>query len=211
MAPSGSSWKFKAVNVLLIDTVQKEKSPMSPVNVGERIRQLRLDSGMSVRALATKTGFSPSLISQVEHSQVTPSIGSLERIAMALGVSLGKFFAEPEPSTVGLVRASARQTLTSTWSPVSVEALAPLDGSGMLEPVMITMAPGGRSGKYPAAPGGEKFALIFAGEVTLTLGDEVHVLRHGDAITFTPATEHQWDNTGAGPAQVVIVTRRVLP
>jgi len=184
---------------------------MSPVNVGERIRQLRLDSGMSVRALATKTGFSPSLISQVEHSQVTPSIGSLERIALALGVSLGKFFAEPEPSTVGLVRASARQKLTSTWSPVSVEALAPLDGSGTLEPVMITMEPGGRSGKYPAAPGGEKFALIFAGEVTLTLGDEVHVLRHGDAITFTAATEHQWDNTGAGPAQVVIVTRRVLP
>jgi transcriptional regulator with XRE-family HTH domain len=184
---------------------------MRPVNVGERIRQLRLGLGMSVRALATQAGFSPSLISQVEHGQVTPSIGSLERIAMALGVSLGKFFAEPAPSTVGLVRASARQKLTSTWSPVSVEALAPLVGVGTLEPVMLTMAPGGRSGKYPAAPGGEKFALIFAGEVTLTLGDEGHVLRHGDAITFTAATEHQWDNTGAGPAQVVIVTKRVLP
>ena len=65
---------------------------MSPVNVGERIRQLRLDLGMSVRTLATQTGFSPSLISQVEHSQVMPSIGSLERIALALGVSLGEFF-----------------------------------------------------------------------------------------------------------------------
>ena len=184
---------------------------MSPVNVGERIRQLRLGLGMSVRTLAAKTGFSPSLISQAENGQVTPSIGSLERIAMALGVSLSKFFAEPETSAVGLVRASARQKLTSTWSPVSIEALAPLDGSGMLEPVMITMAPGGRSGKYPAALGGEKFALIFEGEVTLTLGEKVYVLRHGDAITFTPANEHQWDNTGAGPAQVMIVTRRVLP
>jgi transcriptional regulator with XRE-family HTH domain len=184
---------------------------MRPVNVGGRIRQLRLGLGISMRTLATQTGFSPSLISQVEHGQVTPSIGSLERIAMTLGVSLGKFFAEPAPSTVGLVRASARPKLTSTWAPVSVEALAPLDGAGTLEPVMLTMAPGGRSGKYPAAPGGEKFALIFAGEVTLTLGDEVHVLRHGDAITFTPAAEHQWDNTGAGPAQVVIVMRRVLP
>ena len=66
---------------------------MSSVNVGGRIRQLRLGLGMSVRALAAKTGFSPSLISQAENGQVTPSIGSLERIAMALGVSLGKFFA----------------------------------------------------------------------------------------------------------------------
>jgi transcriptional regulator with XRE-family HTH domain len=184
---------------------------MSSVNVGERIRQLRLGLGMSVRTLATKTGFSPSLISQVERSQVTPSIGSLERIAMALGVSLGKFFAEPEPSTVRLVRASARQKLTSTWSPVSIEALAPLDGAGTLEPVMITMAPGGCSGKYPAAPGGERFALIFEGEVTLMLGDEALVLRQGDAITFPSATQHQWDNIGAGAAQVVIVTLRVLP
>ena len=112
---------------------------MSSVNVGERIRQLRLGLGMSVRALAAKTGFSPSLISQAENGQVTPSIGSLERIAMALGVSLGKFFAEPETSTVRLVRASLRPKLTSTWSPVSIEALAPLDEAGKLEPIMLTM------------------------------------------------------------------------
>ena len=133
---------------------------MNSVNVGERIRQLRLGLGMSVRALAAKTGFSPSLISQAENNQVTPSIGSLERIAMALGVSLGKFFAAPETSTVRLVRASLRPKLTSTWSPVSIEALSPLDKSGTLETIMLTLAPEGRSGKYPATPGRENFALI---------------------------------------------------
>jgi transcriptional regulator with XRE-family HTH domain len=184
---------------------------ISSVNVGARIRQLRLGLGMSVRTLATKTGFSPSLISQAEHSQVTPSIGSLERIALALGVSLGEFFAEPDRSPVVLVRASARQQLSSTWSPVSLEALGPVDGVGTLEPVMLTMGPGGCSGKYPAAPGREKFALIFTGEVTLTLGDEVYDLRRGDAITFTPALAYQWDNTGAERAQVVLVTLRVRP
>jgi len=184
---------------------------MSSVNVGERIRQLRLGLGISVRTLAAKTGFSPSLISQVENGQVTPSIGSLERIAMALGVSLGKFFAEPETSTVRLVRASVRPKLTSTWSPVSIEALAPLDEAGKLEPVMITMEPGGRSGKYPPAPGTEKFALVIKGEVTLTLGEEVYVLRKADAITFTPATPYQWTSTSAGPVQVLIVTVRVVP
>ena len=107
---------------------------MSHVNVGERIRQLRLGLGMSVRTLATKTGFSPSLISQVENGQVTPSIASLERIAMALGVSLGKFFAEPDARAVGLVRASARQKLTSTWSPVSIEALGPWMARGGWSP-----------------------------------------------------------------------------
>ena len=184
---------------------------MSPVNVGERIRQLRLGLGMSVRTLATQTGFSPSLISQVEHSQVMPSIGSLERIALALSVSLGVFFPVLEPSTVRVVRAEAREKLTSTWSPVAIEALAPLDGAGLWEPVMLSIAPGGCSGQYPAVPGGEKFAFICVGEATLTLGDAVYGLQQGDAITFLPATTYQWDNRGTVLAQVVCVTRRSLP
>jgi transcriptional regulator with XRE-family HTH domain len=183
---------------------------MSSVNVGERVRQLRLGQGMSVRNLAAKTGFSPSLISQVEHGQVTPSIGSLERIAMALGVGLGKFFSEPNTHVTGLVRASARQRLTSTWSPVSIEALGPMDGSGKLESVLMTMAPGGRSGKYPATDSAEKFAFIVEGEVTLTVGGEVHTLGTGDAITFAPADQHQWENSEAGIAQVIIVVGRFL-
>jgi transcriptional regulator with XRE-family HTH domain len=182
---------------------------MSPVNVGEHIRQLRIGLGLSVRTLATQTGFSPSLISQVERGRVMPSIGSLERIGMALGVSLGKFFAEP--SAMGVVRATARQRLTSTWSPVSIEALSPMDGTGRLEPLMLTLAPGGRSGQYPIAQSGEKFALILVGEVTLTLGDEVHVLGTGDAITFASTHPHQWENTGTGAAQVVLVSVRLLP
>jgi transcriptional regulator with XRE-family HTH domain len=181
---------------------------MSLVNVGKRIRQLRLGVGLSVRALAAETGFSPSLISQVERGHAMPSIGSLERIAMVLGVSLSTFFAEPETNAEGLVHANARQKLTSTWSPVSIEALRPMKGVRMLEPVLIVMEPGGRSGKFPTAHAGEKFALVLVGAVTLTLGDEVHELRAGDAITFASAIPHQLENTGAEPAHVVIVTAR---
>jgi transcriptional regulator with XRE-family HTH domain len=182
---------------------------MSPALVGERVRQLRLGLEMSVRTLATKTGFSPSLISQVEHGQVTPPIGSLERIAMAFRVSLGQFFAEPALSPVALVRASTRRQCSSTWSSVSLAILGPLDGSGPLEPIMLTMAPGGGSGQYLPMPGREQFTFIFTGEVTLALGGEVYSLNQGDAITFTPATAYQWDNPGTTPAQVVIVTLRV--
>jgi transcriptional regulator with XRE-family HTH domain len=182
---------------------------MSPMHVGERIRQLRLGLGLSIRAFAAEAGFSPSLISQVEHGHVMPSIGSLERIAMALGVSLSTFFAEPETDAAGLVRVNVRQKLTSTWSPVAIESLRPAKGVGMLEPVLITLAPQGRSGKFPTAHVGEKFVLVLDGEVALTLGDEVHGLRTGDAITFASAIPHHLENTSTEPAHVVIVSVRV--
>ncbi len=60
--------------------------------VGEHVRRLRTDGGLSLRALAGQTGFSPSFISQLENGQVSPSISSMERIAEALGVTLGEFF-----------------------------------------------------------------------------------------------------------------------
>jgi transcriptional regulator with XRE-family HTH domain len=183
---------------------------MSQVHVGERIRQLRMGLGISVRTLAAKAGFSPSLISQVEHGQVSPSIASLERIATALGISLGRFFTEFDSSPAAVVRGTVRQQLTSSWSQATIEALGPMGGAGRLEPVMITMAPGGRSGKHPTAHPGEEFAIVFEGEVTLTLRDEVHVLQKGDAVTFASETPHLWENTSAALSRVIIVAARFL-
>jgi uncharacterized cupin superfamily protein len=60
----------------------------------------------------------------------------------------------------------------------------------MLEPNLFSMVPGGRSRMFPTAGAGEMFALIVEGVVTLRLGDEVHGLWPGDAITFAAAVPH---------------------
>ncbi len=60
--------------------------------IGRYVRQLRARAGLSTRALGSRTGFSASFISQLEHGLVSPSIGSMQKIATALGVTLGEFF-----------------------------------------------------------------------------------------------------------------------
>jgi transcriptional regulator with XRE-family HTH domain len=179
------------------------------IHVGERLQQLRKGCGLSVRTLAARAGFSPSFISQMEHDQVSPSIASLERIAAVLGVTLGGFFTEAAFSPVAVVRVADRQELVSLWSRASIEALGPASGTGALEPMMITLEPGGRSGTRLHAALGEQFALVCEGEVTLTLADHTYALRQGDAVSITADTLHQWQNPGAGPARVLLVTARV--
>src|SRR5581483_3550940 len=120
-------------------------------NLGEMVRLLREKSHLSVRTLANKAGFSPSFISQVENGQASPSIASLERIASALGVTLGEFFRTAELSLPSIVKASERRALQSQWSRARLEALAQAGIGSKLEPVMITIAPGGSSGKRPHA------------------------------------------------------------
>ena len=69
------------------------------LSVGLAIRALRESKHISVRALATASGFSSSFISQVENGLASPSISSLQEIAHALGTSLGQFFNALETTT----------------------------------------------------------------------------------------------------------------
>ena len=162
---------------------------------------------MSLRGLATQTGFSPSFMSQVENGQVSPSINSMEKIAAALGVTLGEFFVAASEGEGGLVvRADDRQVLGSGWSNADIEALISPGSTARLEAILITLRPGGRSAKHPYPHPREEFAFVLQGRVVLVLGPEEHRLRRGDATTILPGELRLWRNESAAPAKVMVVT-----
>jgi transcriptional regulator with XRE-family HTH domain len=176
----------------------------SEQRVGNLIRELRTRQGVSLRTLAARAGFSPSFLSQVERGQASPSIASLERLAQALGTTLGEFFRVSRAAVV--TRAGERAELTSAWSHAQVEALGPAGPGHAFESMMITLDPGGQSGGRTYGHGGEEFAIVFAGDVRLTLGDDVYRLTPGDAATFSAELPHSWENVGKVPARIVVVS-----
>jgi XRE family transcriptional regulator, regulator of sulfur utilization len=181
-----------------------EKSRPLEQHVGEAIRRLRDSQRLSVRTLASKCGFSPSFISQVELNQASPSLASLERIAQGLGVTIGQLFEALEPVAPALVRSSQRPMLQSEWSRSQIESL----GAGKLDALLITMRPGGTSGGRLHSRETELFVLVVAGVVRLVMEDDAHVLKRGDAITIPPGTAHRWENTGARAVQLLKVVAR---
>jgi transcriptional regulator with XRE-family HTH domain len=174
--------------------------------VGDLVRRLREQRGLSLRALGGATNFSASFLSQLENGQVSPSISSMERIANTLGVTLGEFFSSLGSSEGGVVvRARDRVEMQSQWSQATVEALSPMSRGRLVEPLLITLDPGGRSGKHPAARPREEFAFVVEGEVELTLGPDTYRMRHGDAATILRGELRRWTNTGSGRACVLVV------
>jgi transcriptional regulator with XRE-family HTH domain len=177
--------------------------------VGAHVRRLRTERGLSLRSLATQTDFSPSFISQLENGQVSPSISSMERIAATLGVTLGEFFVAAQQGEGGLVvRAAERTVLSSWWSSAEIAALSPMKAAQQLEPVLITLKPGGRSGKHPYPHASEEFAFVVEGQVKLTLGPETHALERGDSVMILPRELRLWENASPDPALVLIVSLR---
>ncbi len=61
-------------------------------NIGQRIRQLRESRGMTQSQLQSRSKVSRSYLSRIESGQMTPSLGTLEKISAALNVGLNRFF-----------------------------------------------------------------------------------------------------------------------
>ncbi len=192
---------------------------MSEANLGETLRHLRGVAQLSLRALAEKTGFSASFLSQVENGQASPSIASMERIAAALGVTMGQIFdgANPADAWPAVTRADARVTLNSEWSKAKIEGLGTAGLGSRLEPVLLTLAAGGTSGTRPYSSNREEFALVLAGTVVLTLADHErregaverrHELRTGDAVTIRPGIARRWQNLSEESVQILMVSGR---
>jgi XRE family transcriptional regulator, regulator of sulfur utilization len=187
------------------------KSPKSHVKLeqplGEALRRLRENERVSVRTLASKCGFSPSFISQVELNQASPSLASLERIAAGLGVTLGEFFNTAAQSGPRLVRSSRRPLLQSGWSRSQIESLGNT-GVGALEALLVTMRPGGTSASRMHTSNTEIFVMVVGGFVKLELEKCIQVLRPGDAITLPAGTPHRWVNKGTKKVRFLKITPR---
>jgi transcriptional regulator with XRE-family HTH domain len=187
-------------------------------NLGETLRRLRRVARLSLRALAEKTGFSASFLSQVENGLASPSLASMERIALALGMTMGQIFegAERPKSPSVITRVEARVALKSDWSKARLEALNVPAPGGRLEPVMLIMAPGGTTGARAFSSTREEFAFVMEGTVMLSLEDpeagegaaQEHELHRGDSVTIRAGGARRWQNQGDRAVQILIVSAR---
>ena len=160
-----------------------------------------------MRGLARASGFSASLLSQLENGLVSPSIHSMERISNALGVSLAAFFSDVDKGVSGAVtRVKDRGRMASTWSHAQLEALSGMNSGQRLEPFVMTLQPEGRSGPHPVAHPNEQFALVLNGRAILQLDAEEYRLRRGDAVTLLPTQLRLWTNTARVTCSVLMVT-----
>ena len=65
-------------------------------NLGARLRNVRLATGMSLREVARQLGVSPSFVSQLENGKSQPSVATLYSLAQLLNVSIDELFAAEE-------------------------------------------------------------------------------------------------------------------
>jgi transcriptional regulator with XRE-family HTH domain len=175
-------------------------------NLGESLRRLRERQHISLRALAEQTGFSASFLSQIENSQCSPSISSMEKIAAALGVTLWQFFQVAETRQANIVRAADRSLLTLGWSRAEVEALGFLGDGSRFQAAIVRMQPEGLSGKHPRPSINDELVFVHEGKAVLTLDHSEQTLQKGDSVTIPAGVNRRWRNDGTEHVQLLIIS-----
>jgi transcriptional regulator with XRE-family HTH domain len=172
-------------------------------NVGPRIRAIREQHGLSLRALAERCSLSVNAISLIERGENSPTVSSLHMLATALGVKITDFFEDPNEHAVVLVRQDQR--LSTQGNGLIMESLGIGLRNQQLEPFMVTVASGAGNSSESIAHPGQEFVYCLAGEIQYQIGGQVYGLKSGDSLLFEAARPHCFWNMGESPAQVLLI------
>jgi transcriptional regulator with XRE-family HTH domain len=175
---------------------------VSELQLGPRIRSLRQARQVTLRELAQRAGVTESFLSQVEREVTSPSIASVQRIARALDLGIAELFVD-EPPLGRLVRRAERRRITYPGL-AAIDEFLTVGRDGRLQVILTTLDPGGGTGDEPYShDSDEEVVLVLEGSLQLWVGDEVHLLETGDAITYSSRLPHR--NRNPGPDRAVVL------
>jgi transcriptional regulator with XRE-family HTH domain len=174
------------------------------IDVGSRLRQLRTERGMSMRALARASGLSTNALSMIERGRTSPSVSTLYKVADALEVPITAFFRLELPKQE-IVYRRANQRKRVYFQQGIWEGLGGEEFIGRVEPFKLTLEAGGKSGAHGMLHSGSEFVMCLEGQIEYQVEDRVFNLNPGDTLIFAAQLRHRWRNTGDGTASAIIV------
>lgn len=161
-------------------------------DIHNRIKQLRMDNGFTLKDLSEKTDFSVSFLSQVERGASSLAITSLKRIADAFGVPMSYFFEDQMQPTYHVKTEQQRWFRLENSETMFVRVGGNFP-TRLLEPMLITLAPNQKRETSFAHPG-EEFYYVIRGNVLFEVDGEEYLVREGDCIHFPSTIVHDYEN-----------------
>lgn len=171
------------------------------MNIGNKLRQLRIAKDLTQEELADRAELSKSFISQLERDLTSPSISTLVDILQCLGTTISAFFQEDTKEQV-VFRDEDYFEKEEIQLNNKTEWIIPNAQKNMMEPIRLTLGPGGST--YRDVPHeGEEFGYVLKGSIRLHIGNDVHLAKKGEAFYFIPNREH-YIEAGAPSGAVII-------
>ena len=174
------------------------------MEIGEKIKRLRLRHGLTQEELADRCELSKGFISLLERDLTSPSIATLMDILECLGSDLTTFFSERGQEKLVFGEEDIYVKSDEELLKGSIRWLVPNAQKNKMEPILVEMAAGGESEAHQPHEG-EEFGYVLSGSIQIQLGDRVVRARKGDSFYFRSDEPHRIINPGKNTAKFIWV------
>ncbi len=172
------------------------------MDIGRRIRQLRVRNGLTQEELASRCELTKGFVSQLENNLTTPSLPALMDLVEALGTDMSSFFSEEQEQKIVFHKEDYfednRENCRILW-------VVPNAQKNAMEPILLTVRPH-QATRNMMPHEGEEFGYVLSGSVILENGGRKHRIRKGETFYIRGDQEHCLRNSSASPAEILWIT-----
>jgi transcriptional regulator with XRE-family HTH domain len=178
-------------------------------NLGDRIRKAREMRGLTLHDLSSRTGIRVDTLERVESNEMIPPLGELIKLGKAVEMKMGYFISPGVDKPMTVVRSDCRPAVSRYGKKRSeqygyfYESLAPEKANRFMEPFLITMVP--TDIQELSSHDGQEFIFVLEGEMKAQVGDQVEILRAGDAVYYDSSCPHLVKCAGDQSAKILAV------
>lgn len=175
--------------------------------IGARLRALRLARGMTLNAVAARTGLSSSMLSLLERGKTGPSIGTLVVICSVLEAQMSDLLGAQEAGEPSPIARFAEQRVFATADGVQRRILKSDPAHG-IEIAINEYSAGTASAPHPVAHEGYEFGIALEGMLEITLNNQIYTLGEGDLVAYRSGDPHRIANPSRKRARALWVNLR---
>ncbi len=179
--------------------------------IGTRVKQQRQSRGWTLDRLADSAGVSRRMVVSVEKGDVNPSVGTLLRLAEALGVGLPILVEPPEATPVTVTRRGEGPQLWVGDGGGRGVLVAAAAAHGVVELWDWSLGPDDIRSSEAHAPNARELVHVHQGSVIVSAGDQSVTLGVGDAATFPGDVAHSYANAGRRMARFSLAVFEPVP
>ena len=163
-------------------------------DVGNRIKLLRKERGISIEDLSHLTGFEVSRLKDIENGREKPQLGTVMKLSKALDAAVGRLVSGIGTKLYSITRKDERKPISRSTSKTgkkkvySYMSLAPEVQGRHMEALIVQLEKS--QDKEVSVHNGEEFVFVLDGIVNLTIGKDTYDLEPGDSAYYLSTTAH---------------------
>ncbi len=163
-------------------------------DIGQRIRKIRQEKGLSLEELSKLTGFDVQFLSSLEKNEAQPQLGTVIKLSKALDSAFGRLVSGVGDKLYSITRKNERRTISRSTSHKGqkqvylYKSLAPDVKGRHMEALIVQLEEDPE--REISVHEGEEFIFVLDGVVEMGIGEDNFQLEPGDSVYYLSTTPH---------------------